>query len=63
MAFFGLTPDKPKPKVQPVVPMPDPDSMEARAAKRREMQRAMARSGRASTMLGSDYGSDTLGSR
>lgn len=61
MALFGLMPQKPKPKVQPVVPMPDPEGPEARAAKRRQLASAMGRSGRASTMLSGDYGSDKLG--
>lgn len=63
MALFGLVPKKSQPKPQPVTPMPDPDSPESQAAKRREMLRAMQRSGRASTMLGGEYGSDTLGTR
>lgn len=62
MALFGLVPKKSTPKPQPVVPMPDPNGPEADAARRRELLRAQSRSGRASTMLGSDYSSSTLGS-
>lgn len=63
MALFGLMPSKPKPEVQPVTPMPDPEGPEARAAKRRELMRATERSGRASTMLSGDYQSSTTGTR
>lgn len=63
MALFGLMPSKPKPTTQPVVPMPDPQSPEARAAKLREMEMATSRSGRASTMLSGNYSSSTLGTR
>jgi len=40
-----------QPEPEKVVPMPDPDSPEAQAARRKEMQQAMARSGRSSTLL------------
>jgi len=40
------------PKPEPVVPMPDPDSPEARAAKLKQMQEMLSRKGsRATTLL------------
>ena len=59
----SLFPKPPTP--EPVTPMPDPDSPEAQAARRKEMQKALARSGRASTLLsgGGTYSSPTLGTR
>lgn len=51
-----------QPKPKPIVPMPDPDGPEAEAARRRAVQLAQSRSGRASTILsGGDYSSTTTG--
>jgi hypothetical protein len=53
-----------KPKVptpKPVVPMPDPEGPEAEAARRRALEAARARSGRASTMLSGEYEGSKLG--
>lgn len=55
----GLFKGPPKPK--PVVPMPDPESPEADAARRRAIEMARSRSGRASTVLSGDYSGDKLG--
>lgn len=55
----GLFGKPPAPK--PVATMPDPDGPEALAAKRRAMEAARARSGRASTVLSGDYSSNKLG--
>jgi hypothetical protein len=49
------------PEQKPVASMPDPDSPEAAAAKRRAMEAARSRSGRASTVLSGDYSKDKLG--
>lgn len=48
-----------QPKPEPVVPMPDPDSPEAQAARRKEMLKAVSRSGRQATLLSG--GSGALG--
>ena len=55
---------KPKmPEPEPVTPMPDPQSPETEAAKRAEINKARARSGRASTILsgGGDFSKEKLG--
>jgi len=54
-------PPPPKPK-----PMPDPDDLEARQARRQEMEMARRRGGRESTILssegaGGDYSKKSLG--
>jgi len=53
---------KPKlPEPKPVATMPDSNSPEAAAARRRAMEAASKRSGRASTTLMSDYSESKLG--
>jgi len=53
---------KPKmPTPKPVATMPDENSPEAEAARRRAMEAARARSGRASTVLSGDYSNNKLG--
>lgn len=49
------------PKIPEPTPMPDADGMEAEAARRRELEAARARSGRASTILSGDYSKEKLG--
>lgn len=51
------------PPAQPSVPMPDPDSPEALAARRKQLIAATSRSGRASTQLSGDYAGSTLGTK
>lgn len=55
----GLFPKAPAAK--PVASMPDPNGPEAMAAKRRAMEMARSRSGRASTVLSGDYSESKLG--
>lgn len=57
-ALFGKTPEP-----KPPTPMPDPDGPEAQAARRKEMQKAVSRSGQGSTLLSGGYSSTTLGTR
>lgn len=61
-ALLGAKPPKP-PAPKPVTPMPDADSPESQAARIRAMEMARQRSGRASTMLSGEFGSDKLGTR
>ena len=52
---------KKPPKPKPVATMPDENSPEAEAARRRAMEAARNRSGRASTVLSGDYSNNKLG--
>lgn len=59
--IFGGPPKPPRP--EPPLPMPDLNDPAILAAKRRTLEAAVGRSGRASTMLTDDYSGDKLGSR
>lgn len=57
-----MAPKAPKaPTVEKPAVMPTPDDDAVRAAKRRSLSGMMNRSGRQSTFLSNDVGSDTLG--
>lgn len=61
-SLFKTTPIKPP----PAATMPDPEDMQARAARRKVMEDAQNRNGRDSTILGGggfgNYSAKTLGS-
>ena len=60
----GLMPKAPKPPPPPAAPavMPTPDDGAIAAAKQKQLQSMMSRSGRASTIMSqSDGGNDKLG--
>lgn len=63
MGMFGGAPKAPAPP--PPMPMPDLLDPAVLAAKKRQREMAMSRSGRASTILsgGDEYSGVTLGSR
>lgn len=50
-----------RPKPEPVAPMPDDNDPAVVAARRREIEEARQRGGRASTMLSDSYSSRNLG--
>ncbi|MGA0595617.1 hypothetical protein [Enterovirga sp. CN4-39] len=61
--LFGGSKPAPAPAPKPVTVMPDPEDPAILAARRREQMANAARSGRASTILSSDYSDDKLGTR